>query len=226
MRTKVLLCAATVAAGALTSMAQNVYSLNVVGYINLNLAPGLSLVANQLDADGTLTNNYVTNIFGATLPAGSAIYAFNGSTYLSGKFLASGKWNGGASSLTPYLAPGSGVFVQNAGASAVTVTLVGQVIQGTNTVAIAPNGGLTVVSSIAPISGGFQSVLGYTPTVGDTVIPWVAGTTQNYGSAHKYLASGKWSGGGEYVPAVGEAVFLSTAPANNNTGWTQIFTVQ
>lgn len=225
MRTKVLLCAATVAAGALTSMAQNVYSLNVVGYINLTLQPGLSLVANQLDADGTLTNNYVTNIFGASLPASSAIYAFNGSGYVSGKFLASGKWTAGANSLTPYLAPGSGVFVQNAGSTPVTVTLVGQVIQGTNTVAIQPNGGLTIVSSIAPISGGFQSVLGYTPSAGDTVYPWsVSG--QTYASAHKYLPSGKWSGGGEYVPAVGEAVFLQTGSANASTGWTQVFTVQ
>ena len=224
MRTKALLCAAALAAGAATTMAQNVYSLNVVGYINLTLVPGLNLVANQLDADGTMTANYVTNIFSTNLPTGSKIYAFNGSGYASATFLATGKWNSGANGITPYLAPGGGVFVNNAGASAVTITLVGQVIQGTNSVAIRPNGGLTIVSSIAPIAGGFQSVLGYTPTLGDTVYPWNP-TTQAYAAAHKFLATGKWNAGGEYTNSVGEAVFLGTGSGNASTTWTQVFTV-
>jgi hypothetical protein len=40
MRTKTLLVAAVLAAGLATSMAQNVYSLNVVGYYNVTI-PGL-----------------------------------------------------------------------------------------------------------------------------------------------------------------------------------------
>src|SRR6059036_1804778 len=46
MRTKTLICAATLlAAGAATSMAQNVYSLNVVGYVQVSLTNGFNLVA-------------------------------------------------------------------------------------------------------------------------------------------------------------------------------------
>src|SRR5213075_206777 len=58
MRTKTtLLTAALVAAGALTSMAQ-VYSVNIVGYINLNIPKGFSMIANQLDTtpDNTLAS--------------------------------------------------------------------------------------------------------------------------------------------------------------------------
>src|SRR5260370_42625696 len=56
MRTKALLCAAALAAGAVTSMAQsNVYSLNVVGYVNKSFQNGFfTLVCNPLD-DGTNT---------------------------------------------------------------------------------------------------------------------------------------------------------------------------
>src|SRR5258707_15596446 len=51
MRTKTLfLTAAFSAAGMATSMAQTVYSVNIVGYINLPIVHGLSLVANQLNA--------------------------------------------------------------------------------------------------------------------------------------------------------------------------------
>jgi hypothetical protein len=49
MRTKALLCTSAVAAGVATSMAQpNVYSLNVVGYVNVPIQGGVSfnLLAN------------------------------------------------------------------------------------------------------------------------------------------------------------------------------------
>src|SRR5690348_15250407 len=61
MRTKALLCAAALlAAGVATSMAQsNVYSLNVVGYVNVRMNQGLTMIANPLDAG----NNTVSNVF-------------------------------------------------------------------------------------------------------------------------------------------------------------------
>ncbi len=50
MRIKALLCAAALAAGAVSSMAQsNVYSLNIVGYVNVPLVTGFNLIANPLD---------------------------------------------------------------------------------------------------------------------------------------------------------------------------------
>ena len=73
MRTKTLfLTAALSAVGMATSMAQTVYSVNIVGYINLPVVHGLSLVANQLNA---APNNSVVGLFG-TPPGGLTINKF------------------------------------------------------------------------------------------------------------------------------------------------------
>src|SRR2546426_805740 len=73
MRTKtLLLTAALTAAGALTSMAQ-VYSVNIVGYINLSIPRGFSMIANQLNA--TPDNTLETLM--PTMPEGTIIYKFN-----------------------------------------------------------------------------------------------------------------------------------------------------
>src|SRR5512137_866938 len=52
MRTKLIVGAAIMAASLFTSLAQNVYSLNVVGYYNVTVPGGgqLSFSANQLKA--------------------------------------------------------------------------------------------------------------------------------------------------------------------------------
>src|SRR6266481_9690813 len=64
MRTKTLICAAALAAGALTSWAQsNVYSLNVVGYVNTTL-PGnsaITMIGNPLN--NTSGGNNISNLF-------------------------------------------------------------------------------------------------------------------------------------------------------------------
>jgi len=136
-------------------MAQNVYSLNVVGYINLTLQPGLNLIANQLDVDGYFTNNTYTGVFSTNLPANSKIYAFNPATGGYAILTWSGSsWIGTAAkpAVNAALAPGQGVFVNNNSANPLTLTLVGQVNQGTNTTPLVA--GLQIVSSIPPISAG------------------------------------------------------------------------
>src|SRR5271165_5836493 len=61
MRTKsILLGAAALAAGLVTSMAANVYSVNVVGYVNVNVSSNqYSLLENPLD-DGA--GDIITNV--------------------------------------------------------------------------------------------------------------------------------------------------------------------
>jgi hypothetical protein len=219
MRTKALLCAAALAAGAATSMAQNVYSLNVVGYINLTLQPGFNLVANQLDADGYFTNNYVTNVFSTNLPSGSAIYAFNAASGLYSTITWNGKkWFGSLAPVNTALAPGQGVFVSLAGSSPVTITTVGQVNQGTYSVPLVP--GLQIVSSIAPIAGDLITNLNYVPTANDAAYLYNA-TTQLYST--RTFNGKKWFGGGSPYLNVSDAIFLQSATATN---WTQVFTVQ
>src|SRR5678810_1239027 len=79
MRTKLLAAAAILAAGIASSMAQsNVYSLNVVGYVNRTFVGGglFSLTANPLNT----TNNTLAGIFGGAavgLPSGSQVQVWN-----------------------------------------------------------------------------------------------------------------------------------------------------
>ena len=66
-------------------MAQsNVYSLNVVGYINVSYTNRFQMVANQLDLDGTGTNNTVQTVFSTNVPGLTTVYTFTpGSGYAS-----------------------------------------------------------------------------------------------------------------------------------------------
>ena len=67
MRTKtLLLSAAALAAGVVTSMAANTYSVNVVGYINVTVQPGFNIIGNQLDVDGVDT---ISTVLNASTPA-------------------------------------------------------------------------------------------------------------------------------------------------------------
>ncbi len=75
--TKVLLCAAAIAAAcSLSTVAQP-----VVNHYYLVLHDGDNLFANQLDADGTGTNNTCATVFGTNVPINSAVYTWNGSNY-------------------------------------------------------------------------------------------------------------------------------------------------
>lgn len=161
MRTKTLLIAAAALAATVTaSEAQNVYSANVVGYVNVT-CPGNSftLIANQVDF-GPGSNN-VNNVLGsgpisATAPSGYAqstllVFTGTGFSYLNyynssdisgilGAPNPAGWYNGSGVIATNNLAPSQAVFLQNPGANAITVTLTGQVDQGTNGWSTVPPG--------------------------------------------------------------------------------------
>jgi len=217
MRTKSLIVgAALLAAGVATSMAQsNVYSLNVVGYINLNLTNGLNAVANQLDFDGTGTNNTIIGVFSNSLPTGSFVYKFVGGVFQTYGYSRSG-WSGNTTGVS--MNPGEAVFVSVP--TATSITTVGQVLQGAWTNNL--SGSLTMISAIAPLSGTIDSTgnggLNYTPTTSDFLYLWDIPLQQwdTYGHSR----SG-WSPSDPTI-AVGTGFFLSTP----NTTWTNTFTVQ
>ena len=167
MRTKALVCAAALAAGALASWAQsNVYSLNVVGYVNVQLPVGYSLVANPLDAG----NNTVSNLFNTLAQdpdfLGSTVYAWNGSFFVANQLDPFGT---GWATPTAAFPPGLGFFIQNAGTTAKTNTFVGNVMQG-HLVNALPTG-YKVVGSMVPQSG-YVADLGLVSTPGDTIYMW------------------------------------------------------
>jgi hypothetical protein len=106
MRTKtLLLTAALTAAGVATSMAQ-VYSVNMVGYINHTIPDGFSMISNQLNNS---PDNKVTTLFPAP-PEGTQVYKYNATddtfTYLE---YVDGAWGGDNLDLT--VGPGEGFWI-------------------------------------------------------------------------------------------------------------------
>jgi len=226
MRTKaLLLAAATFLAGLSVSSAQ-VYSQNVVGYYQVQLTNGFQMVANQLDLDGTGTNNTLQTVFGTNgIPNLTRVYAFdpNAGTYANATFLSSSStWSGNPAAVNAALSLGRGVFVQvPAAAAPFTVTIVGQVPQGALTTSL-NTAGYAIVSSQVPQGGLVQTDLGLSPANLDRIYRFnTAG--QAYGAASTYLSSsGTWSGGQPNVP-VGEAFWLQ---GHAGSAWVRNFTVQ
>ena len=178
-----------------------------------SLTNGLNLVANNLDFDGTGTNNLMTNVLNG-VPSGTTVFKFaagNFQTILYGR----GGWSG-AAGVT--LNPGEACFVSVPAPQ--TITTVGQVLQGTWTNNL--SGALTMVSSIAPLAGTVDSTgnggLNYVPQTGDIVFLWDP-VGQGYVT---YLhGRGGWSPSDPAV-SVGQGFFLDTA----QTTWVNTFTVQ
>jgi len=168
MRTKALiLTAAVVAAGVASSMAQsNVYSLNVVGYVNVTVPPGFSMLANPLD-DGN--GNYLTNIIDNSthnvLPNASKIYIWNlgNANYDSGPtYRVTGNgWRTGSAYPTNQIPPGTGFFLFNSdpvtggpGTNA-SITFVGSVVQSNSPLAtVSLPAGLSLIGNVAAVAQG------------------------------------------------------------------------
>jgi hypothetical protein len=213
MRTKILLTvAAALAAGLVSSNAQ-VYSANVVGYVNVVVTNGYTLVANQMDLDLTGTNNSIYTVVGTNLPSGTIVEDWTGAGFGTSKLLASGKWTVNNQNVTNSMNPGNGFFIN----SGVTTNIieVGNVYQGTNSYPIAA--GLQVVSFKVPVSGTMDTSFGYVPSKGDIIEVW---TGAGFGT-HKWLGA-SWSAGDPTL-SISQAMFLNAA---SNNVWNQGFTVQ
>jgi hypothetical protein len=199
-------------------MAQsNVYSLNVVGYVNKSfVANGFTAAANPLNG----TNNSLNTIMsGSQVPNGSfvllwdaALQDFSASvpTYVA----SSGNWVPAAT-----INPGTGIFVF--APSAYTNTFVGEVQQGTTTIPIATS--FSILSSPPPIGGPASDVLAQLPAAnGDFVLRWNPATQDFFGDVPTYVASsGSWVPNSTFEVAEGFLFFHSGAPTN----WVRNFTV-
>jgi hypothetical protein len=209
MKTKSLLAAGLLmAATAASSVAQTVYSVNAVGFVNVNCPSGFSLISNPLEASA----NTVSALFPSP-PPGSVVFKFNsGSGAFSATTFAFGAWD--SPSLT--LVPGEGFFFKNPSGTTYTNTFVGNVKQGTLTTSLAA--GFTLAASQVPQSGLVSTDLGLPPVAGDTVF-------QYSNLANAYTSStfvfGSWSPT-EPTIGVGEGFFVKkAAPAS----WTRNFSV-
>jgi hypothetical protein len=212
MRTKALLCAAALAAGALTSMAQsNVYSLNVVGYYNASVVGSgsgtFTMVANQLNT----TNNTVGALI-ATPPDFTTLYKYVGTGFSIATYFL-GAWDHPEFTLNP----GEGAIIQST--SPFTNTFVGEVLQGNLTNSFPA--GFSIRSSMVPQAGTLTQ-LGLPGTaLSDFDQVYKMNTaTQGYDIYAWFL--GSWSPS-EPSLAVGESMWLQTAAPGN---WVRNFTVQ
>jgi hypothetical protein len=132
MRTKtLLLSAAALAAGLLSSIASssNVYSVNIVGYVNKPGGLGFTPMSNPLIANiSNSASNVIDNASGQQ--DGNALYIWNGfgfTVYLFDSSSPSGYTDVGANPVAPpTLTPGTGFLYNNQVASN-TLTYVGQV---------------------------------------------------------------------------------------------------
>jgi len=220
MRTKALLLTAALGlAGAASSMAQAVYSVNVVGYINLTMKPGFNLVANQLKAS---PNNKLDTV----LPAAaieSQVLKFSNNNY-SSDISDGANWldaNSGNPSAT-VLAPGKGFFFSNPGATK-GLTFVGEVPQGA--VNLTLPAGIACLGTTTPQALELSAANGF-PQLLEAQVQYFDNVANDYVS---YINDGtQWldanSGNPVTVtPAVGQGWFWQNATAN---AWNRNFTVQ
>ncbi len=218
MRTKLLAAAAIIAAGVTSAVAQsNVYSLNVVGYVNKVIVGNSKYtgVANPLNT----TNNTLAGLLGGAnvgLPTGSQVLkwspgAADFTTY--GKVAFGTGWTGGGEAAS--LNPGEGALVFLQAATDYTNTFVGEVKQGNLTNAFQT--GFQLAGNQVPDSGTVSS-LGLVPPNGSQLLKWDAGLQDwvTYGK----LAFG-WTPS-EPSLTVGEGFMIS---ASSGFNWVRNFTV-
>jgi hypothetical protein len=222
MRTKtLLLTAALAAAGAASAMAQGVFSVNAVGYVNTTVpANGFALISNPLTGATNTINALFTGV-----PVGFTVYLYDTSSkqFLIGTFDdLSGSFQPDAVG-NAQLLPGAGCFVKNPTANALTVTFVGTVPQGHLVTPLVA--GLQIVSSQVPQSGtaadlGLPATTAGGASPGDTVYQFDT-------ASQKYNISTFDDLSNAFVPDlkplnVGEAFFLKRIAAGN---WTRDFNV-
>jgi len=185
MKKTLLIAAAALAAGVISSQAQ-VYSQNVVGYVNTVVpSHGYNLIANQLvnGSDANKTNNSINTAFnGLTSDVNgvnnTVLYLWNGSGYgiyqyfngpdadnyfIIGPGSSNGFYDSVGNLQNLSLQQSAGSFLYNPSSTAVTNTFVGTVPQGTNVVQILAGYNLFAINE--PVSTNLESsVVGFPGT--------------------------------------------------------------
>jgi hypothetical protein len=245
MRTKTLLLgAATLAAGVVTSLAANTYSVNVVGYINVTVQPGYNLIANQLDIDGVDAISTVLDPGTPSSQDGAFTLKFHSGAYNQDFYDGTGNtigfigWYDGITGnpSTNTVAPGTGFFYFNPTGSAATLTLTGTVLQGTNSIPLPAGYSLDSVVVPEAITLDTTATNNFPVADGAFYLSYTnVGHGGNYATQDFYDATGNtigfvgWYDGitGNQVfptPAVGQGFFyFNTGSA---TTWSRNFSVQ
>jgi hypothetical protein len=224
MRTKALVCAAVLAAGLASSMAQsNVYSLNVVGYYNVTVPQNqYYMVANQLNT----TNNQVQYLIPAPQDY-TVLYKFISGGYQGNQFVGPDNFGSGWDYPTWTLNPGETAFIKDpATPGGQTFTFVGEVLQGTLSQTI-PIGSICFRSSMVPQAATLAALgvpgedydIAYVYNNGYSATTFTS--PANFGNGWDYDGSGN----GPTIP-VGQGFAYLKAPTSVTNAWVRNFTVQ
>jgi len=231
MRTKTLLLSALLGTvGSISAMSQSVYSINSVGYITVDCAPGFTMVADQLMAQGgNALSNIANDASGAYDSLG--VFKWTGGSYVSdqGDSAASSFADGWDNDGVLTLNPGEGAWFVNEnppGGAHITITFVGTVPQGTNSVNLTK--GFNMISSPAPIGGDLVTAAGLTNfNDGDAVYVWIPSIANYQGYTADFSSgccgyNGNWDSPGDPQVPVGSAMwYISQA----NFTFAQVFSV-
>jgi hypothetical protein len=187
-------------------MAQ-VFSANIVGYYNRTVPAGqLALLANQLK--GTNAN------IGAVLSGareGDKIFTWTGTSWVANEYIEGVGWEP-----DPVVAPGTGFFYKNNGASTVTLTFVGEVPTGSLTNNL--TSGLSLKGAIVPQGGDLDTVHGLQGAEGDRVFKWTG--TGWAANSPSYIQDLGWEPAATVV--VGEGFFYKNTTASTKA-WVRTF---
>jgi hypothetical protein len=233
MKTKTLLLTAALSVASIASSLAQVYSVNVVGYVNQTYTrSGFYIITNPLNNG----NNQIGTVIAAA-PDGTTVYRFNSATGFGDPagFVEGVGWFNSAGPATDVLAPGEAVFVfiPTTATFPVTLTFVGEVPQGptlTNPVTIGGANKFSLIASQVPVSASLSAAAVNFPAAdGDTVYLF-DGATQQYKDPISFVEGVGWfdsAGPAQPTPAVGEGFFLLSGPAVTGTRtWTRSFVVQ
>jgi len=187
----------------------DVFSVNVVGYVNKVYPSGFSIINNPLSN----SNNTVAVLF-PNPPGFTQIYKFGPTGYSPVNTFLFGNWTDPSQTLSP----GEGAFLNLP--SPYTNTYVGEVLTGSLTNTLPP--GFSLVGSKVPQAGGLQGTLGLTPGSFDQVYQYDA-VGQAYAPANTFLF-GSWANGDPQISVAEGFFYLNQQTTNNN--WARTFNVQ
>jgi len=215
MRTKtLLLTAALAAAGVASAVAQNVYSVNAVGYVNQNIFRGFNMVANPLK----VSNNSLTALI-PSAPDQTTLYVFSGGSFTGTYtyYTELADWDPAGGSMTF----GDGVFIN--APSAFTITWVGVVEQSVGGAPINnPYGaGFSIKASKVPQQGNLTA-LGLGAPADQTSVYVFDGASQSYQGPYTYYTELGGYDPSEPTIGIAQAFWINSPSAGN---WSRVFTV-
>ena len=236
MKKTLLIAAAALAAGIISTEASSVYSQNIVGYVNTTLAGSgkFTAICNPLQGTTNAADQILTS-----LQSGDALYIWDtaGNQYHSYTFIATDAGGAGLSFIddsssfvsAPLINPGQGFFYATGSGNQETNTFSGNVVLS-NSVPLAGSGAFSAIGSTPPVAGSVTSTNINLPfQAGDAVYIWDNSGNQYH--SYTFIATDAGGAGLSFIDdsstfvtapllSVGQGFFYATGSGSAET-WTQ-----